>query len=121
MHLHASTSALLFCYLLSIFLGASAELIPRDLDILPRQAGSSSSTSASPAAASGKATGGGEDGSEGGSEGGASDAANTAANVGASSAMTSASSKAAAAPRATGEVHAKALAVGAAGLIVGML
>ena len=35
--------------------------------------------------------------------------------------MTSSSSKAGAAPRATGEANARALAMGAAGLIVGML
>lgn len=112
MHLRTSASAVFLCCLFSLFAGASAEPVPRDLDLLPRQA-SSSTSSASSAASSAVAVGGGEGGDEGGASGGGSNAV--------TSTMTSSSSKAGGAPRATGEANARFWAMGAAGLVVGML
>lgn len=146
MHLRTSASAVFLCCLFSLFAGASAEVgclplppshslllissiflscqssqwtnhpssqpVPRDLDLLPRQA-SSSTSSASSAASSAVAVGGGEGGDEGGASGGGSNAV--------TSTMTSSSSKAGGAPRATGEANARFWAMGAAGLVVGML
>ncbi|KAF6238309.1 hypothetical protein HO173_003589 [Letharia columbiana] len=138
MHLRTSTSAILLCCLLSLFAGASAELIPRNLDLIPRQASASFSPSATAvasaaasaaftaaASASGVAQGGGENngagGGQGGGEGGASGGGSNPVIAAGSMGVTSASSKAGAAPKPTGEVNARALAMGAAGLIVGML